>query len=161
MKDCQILIITSRFNEDITDRMCQGAYQTLVERGLPEQNVTRTFVPGAFELPVVAAKAAETGKWDAILCLGALIEGDTDHYHYICDAVANGIMKVSIDYRTPVLFGVLTTKTREQAIQRSSLENLEREVGKEGKQIIHNKGSSVAESALETLETMGALDEVV
>lgn len=119
----RFLIITSQFNEDITSRLREGARDTLLAEGVSEASITELSVPGAFELPVVAAKAASTGKWDAILCLGCLIQGETDHYHYISNAVAKGLTSVGIEYKLPVLFGVLTTRTKQEALERSSLES--------------------------------------
>jgi 6,7-dimethyl-8-ribityllumazine synthase len=156
----KILIITSRFNEDITTRLTQGAREALVEEGVLLENIRELSVPGAFELPIVAAQAAEQKKWDAILCLGCLIQGDTDHYHYICDAVANGLTAVGVQYRIPVLFGVLTTHNREQALERSSLEQHASQVSVDGKLKIHNKGRATAVAALMTLKTLGELDGI-
>ncbi len=158
MKIRNFLIITSQFNEDITGRLRKGARDTLISEGVKEENITEVSVPGAFELPIVAAKAAEIGRWDAILCLGSLIQGDTDHYHYICDAVAKGLTTVGIQYKLPVLFGVLTTRDKEQAIERSSLDKPTRQVRDDGKILVHNKGQSTALAALMTLKTLDELD---
>ena len=154
----RFLIITSRFNEDITSRLTQGARETLIAEGVAKKDITELSVPGAFELPALAAKAAATGKWEAILCLGCLIQGDTDHYHYICEAVANGLTAVGVQYKLPVLFGVLTTKTREQALERAQLGESTRSHREDGKVLVHNKGQSTAIAALMTLKTLGELD---
>lgn len=156
--NARFLIITSRFNEDITSRLTQGAREALVAEGVREDYITELSVPGAFELPVVAAKAAATGKWQAIICLGSLIQGDTDHYHYICDAVANGLTSVGVQYKLPVLFGVLTTHNRGQALARASLDEKTSALGKDGKVIVHNKGHATALAAIMTLKTLGELD---
>lgn len=155
----RFLIITSQFNEDITSRLREGARDTLLAEGVSEASITELSVPGAFELPVVAAKAASTGKWDAILCLGCLIQGETDHYHYISNAVAKGLTSVGIEYKLPVLFGVLTTRTKQEALERSSLESHRASSYREdGKLIVHNKGQATALAALSMLKTLGELD---
>jgi 6,7-dimethyl-8-ribityllumazine synthase len=158
MSTARFLIITSRFNEDITARLTQGARDTLLAEGVKQENITELSVPGAFELPAVAAKAAASGKWQAILCLGSLIQGETDHYHYICDAVANGLTSVGIQYKMPVLFGVLTTSDKEQALARASFGEKAMGLRVDGKIIVHNKGQATALAALMTLRTLGELD---
>lgn len=159
MKRSHFLIITSQFNEDITSRLTQGAREALFSQGVREEEIKTLSVPGAFELPAVAAKAASTGQWDAILCLGCLIKGDTDHYHYICNAVSNGITSVGVQYKMPVLFGVLTVHNREQALARACLdENINASRREDGKQILHNVGHSTALAAILTLKTLGELD---
>lgn len=158
MENRRFLIITSRFNEDITSRLTQGARETLMAEGVPQRHIQELSVPGAFELPSVAARAAASGKWDAILCLGCLIQGDTDHYHYICDAVANGLANVGVQYKMPVVFGVLTAHTRQQALERASLENQTTQFREDGKVLVHNKGQSSAHAAIMMLKTLGELD---
>ena len=154
----RFLIITSRFNEDITSALTKGAKDALFEAGVPEEHVSELSVPGAFELPAVAAKAAASGKWQAILCLGCLIQGETDHYHYISEAVANGLANVGVQYKMPVLFGVLNAHSREQALARAQLGKEVMSTRADGKIHVSNKGRSTAEAALLTLKAMGELD---
>jgi 6,7-dimethyl-8-ribityllumazine synthase len=158
MKTDRFLIITSRFNEDVTANLTQGARETLLAEGVKQEHISELSVPGSFELPSVAAKAAASGKWQAILCLGCLIKGETDHYDYICEAVANGLTSVGVQYRMPVLFGVLTAHNKSQALARSSLQTQSREFKADGKIVVTNKGRETALAALLTLKTLGELD---
>lgn len=158
MNTSRFLIITSRFNEDITSGLTLGAREALLSEGVREENITELSVPGAFELPALAAKAASMGKWHAIICLGSVIKGDTDHYHYICESVANGLIAVGVQYKMPVLFGVLTTHNREQALARASLGQKTTALREDGKVIVHNKGHATALAAIMTLKTLGELD---
>lgn len=114
-----IAIIQSRFNEYITDSLFKAAKDCLLENGLKEENLITLQVPGAFELPVAAEKLASAKKYDSIICLGAVIRGETPHFDYISRAVSQGIMNVSLKHSLPVIFGVLTTDTVEQAVNRS------------------------------------------
>ena len=116
---CRFAIVVSRFNEDITSGLLSGARTALVEAGVRDDDVTLVHVPGAFEIPVTALHLAETGRFDAVICLGCLIKGDTMHFEYIADAAAHGIMNVSVTTGVPVAFGVLTTLTEAQAAARS------------------------------------------
>ena len=113
----RIGIVVARFNSFITERLLEGAKKALAERGIPE--VTLAWVPGSFELPVAAKKMAESGRFDAVVCLGAVIRGETDHYQHVSEAAARGVSRVALDTGVPVIFGVLTTDTAEQAIARS------------------------------------------
>jgi 6,7-dimethyl-8-ribityllumazine synthase len=117
---CRFAIIASRFNEDITSGLLIGARAALLEAGAGDEDVALVHVPGAFELPVAALHLAQTGRFDAVICLGCLIKGDTMHFEYIAEATSHGIMNVSITTGVPVAFGVLTTMTEEQAIARSA-----------------------------------------
>lgn len=114
-----VAIIQSRFNEYITENLFKAAKECLIENGLKEENLTALLVPGAFELPVAAEKLAFTKKYDVIICLGAVIRGETPHFDYISHAVSQGIMNVSLKHSLPVIFGVLTTDTVDQAVNRS------------------------------------------
>ena len=116
---CRFAVVVSRFNEDITSGLLSGARTALVEAGVHDDDVTLVHVPGAFEIPVTALHLAETGRFDAVICLGCLIKGDTMHFEYIADAAAHGIMNVSVTTGVPVAFGVLTTLTEAQAAARS------------------------------------------
>jgi 6,7-dimethyl-8-ribityllumazine synthase len=112
-------IITARFNDFITSKLLGGAIDGLVRHGVAEENITSAWVPGAFELPLIASKMAESGKYDAVICLGAVIRGTTTHYDYVCSEVAKGIAKVGLDSGVPTIFGVITTENIEQAIERA------------------------------------------
>jgi 6,7-dimethyl-8-ribityllumazine synthase len=113
-------IIVSRFNEEITGGLLAGAREALAEAGVEGDNVAVFEVPGAFEIPLAARYAAESGQFAAVICLGCLIKGDTMHFEYIADATAHGIMRVGLDTRVPVAFGVLTTLTDQQAERRAA-----------------------------------------
>jgi len=109
-------IVASRFNEIIVNKLLGGAVDGLVRHGVEEENITAAWVPGAFEIPVAASAMAKSGKYDAIICVGAVIRGDTTHYDYVCSEVSKGIAQVGLAEKMPVLFGVLTTENIEQAI---------------------------------------------
>ena len=111
-------IVASRFNEIIVNKLLGGAVDGLVRHGVEEENITAAWVPGAFEIPVAASAMAKSGKYDAIICVGAVIRGDTTHYDYVCSEVSKGIAQVGLAEKMPVLFGVLTTENIEQAIER-------------------------------------------
>jgi 6,7-dimethyl-8-ribityllumazine synthase len=112
-------IIASRFNDFITARLIDGALDGLIRSGADDKDITLLKVPGAFEIPLAAQKMAKTGKFDALICLGAVIRGATTHYDYVCSEVSKGIASVSLDSGIPVMFGILTTETIEQAIERA------------------------------------------
>ena len=137
-------IIASRFNEIITNKLLGGAVDGLVRHGVEENNITATWVPGAFEIPVIAEKMAASKKYDAIICVGAVIRGSTTHYDYVCNEVSKGISQVSMKTGVPVLFGVITTENIEQAIERAG--------SKAG-----NKGYDCALSAIEMVNLIKQL----
>lgn len=137
-------IIASRFNEIITNKLLGGAVDGLVRHGVEENNITAAWVPGAFEIPVIAEKMAASKKYDAIICVGAVIRGSTTHYDYVCNEVSKGISQVSIKTGVPVLFGVITTENIEQAIERAG--------SKAG-----NKGYDCALSAIEMVNLIKQL----
>ena len=112
-------IVAARFNEFITSKLLGGAMDGLVRHGVSEEDVQIAWVPGAFEIPLIAGKMAKSGKYDAVICLGAVIRGSTSHYDYVCAEVSKGIAHVSLESDVPVMFGVLTTDTIEQAIERA------------------------------------------
>ena len=112
-------IVVGRFNEFISSKLLSGSIDCLVRHGADNEDITVAWVPGAFEIPLVAKKMAATGKYDAIICLGAVIRGATPHFDYVCAEVSKGIASVSLQYETPVSFGVLTTENIEQAIERA------------------------------------------
>jgi len=131
----RIAIITADFYKDITAALVEGATSTLNSEGISDQSIDLYTVPGAFELPLIAKKCAKTGRYNAIICLGAVIQGDTPHFDYICSEAARGIGAVSLEFEIPVIFSVLTTDTKEQAWDRAG--------GKKG-----NKGSDSAATAV-------------
>ena len=112
-------IIGARFNEFIVSKLISGARDGLVRHGVEDDNITFAWVPGAFEIPVIAKKMAMSGKYDAVICLGAVIRGATSHYDYVCNEVSKGIASVSLESEIPVMFGVVTTENIEQAIERA------------------------------------------
>lgn len=112
-------IIIGRFNEFISSKLLGGAIDGLIRHGAEESNIEVTWVPGAFEIPLIAQKMAHSKKFDAIICVGAVIRGSTPHFEFVSSEVSKGIAKVSLDTGIPVIFGVLTTDTIEQAIERS------------------------------------------
>ena len=115
----KIGIIAARFNEFITSKLLGGAMDAIVRHGGKQEDITVAWVPGAFEIPLAAQKMANSKKYDAIICLGAVIRGSTSHYDYVCAEVSKGIAHVSMDSGIPVMFGVLTTDMIEQAIERA------------------------------------------
>ena len=142
-------VAVARYNDNVTGRLLEGAIATFGEYGIGEDRLTVAHVPGAFELPVAGYRLAQSGQYAAVLCLGAVIQGDTDHDKYINDAVAHGIMRASLDTGVPVLFGVLTCRTMQQALDRAG--------GQAG-----NKGSEAALAAIEMaslLNTLGRAGE--
>jgi len=141
-------IVVSRYNESITKNLLEGALTALKAAGVPEAAIDVAWVPGAFEIPLVADTLAGTGRYAAVLCLGAVIRGETTHDQHINRAVSGGIMEANFRHGIPVLFGVLTCDTVEQAIQRSSADVTKRDTGG-GKKPVNNKGVECAEAALE------------
>ncbi len=137
-------IIVSRFNDFITGKLVDGALDALIRSGTKDDDITILKVPGAFEIPLAAKMMAENGKYDAIICIGAVIRGATTHYDYVCAEVSKGIASVSLDTGIPVMFGILTTETIEQAIERAGT--------KAG-----NKGFDVALGAIEMANLSNSL----
>ena len=129
-------IVVTRFNEFITSKLLSGTMDGLLRHNVQEEDIQVAWVPGAFEIPLIASKMAKSGKYDAVICLGAVIRGSTSHYDYVCNEVSKGIATVSLETGIPVMFGVLTTENIEQAIERAG--------SKAG-----NKGSECAEGAIE------------
>ena len=134
----RIAIVVSRFNALVTEPLLKGARDTLSLHGVDEHHISVFWVPGALEIPMVSSQLAESGMFDGIVTLGAVIKGDTDHYNLVINGVANGVSQVSLSTNTPIVFGVLTTDTLEQAQQRAG--------AKAG-----NKGAEVTVSLLEIL----------
>lgn len=117
--DMKIGIVAARFNEFIVSKLIGGAMDALTRHDVKEENIDFAWVPGAFEIPLIAQKMADSGKYDAVICLGAVIRGATSHYDYVCNEVSKGIAQVSLNSGIPVLFGVVTTENIEQAIERA------------------------------------------
>ncbi len=115
----KICIVAARFNEFIVSKLVDGAVDGLVRHDVNKDNIDIMWVPGAFEIPLIAKKAAKSGKYDAIICLGTVIRGETSHYDYVCAEVSKGIAQVSLEAEIPVMFGILTTDTIEQAVVRA------------------------------------------
>ena len=138
-------IIGSRFNEFITSKLISGAEDALLRHGATTEDITLFWVPGAFEIPLIAKKVAESGRFDGVICLGAVIRGSTSHYDYVCSEVSKGIAHVALDTGVPVMFGVLTTESIEQAIERAGT--------KAG-----NKGFESAMGAIEMVNLMDRID---
>lgn len=136
-QDLKFAIVAGRFNEFITEKLINGAVDALKRHGVSEDNIELVWVPGAFEIPLVAKKIAEQKRFDAVICLGAVIRGATPHFEYVSSEVSKGIANVSLMTGVPIIFGVLTTDTIEQAIERAGT--------KAG-----NKGFEAAMSAIET-----------
>lgn len=117
--DLKIGIVVGRFNEFINDKLLSGALDGLKRHGINEENIDTAWVPGAFEVPFIAKKMAETNKYDAVIGLGTVIRGSTTHYDYVCNEAAKGIAKAGLDTGVPVIFGIVTTENIEQAIERA------------------------------------------
>ncbi|SFQ45341.1 6,7-dimethyl-8-ribityllumazine synthase [Lachnospiraceae bacterium XBB1006] len=118
-EDMKVGIVAARFNEFITSKLLGGAVDGLTRHGVWEENIHVAWVPGAFEIPVLAKRMADSNCYDAIICVGAVIRGTTSHYDYVCSEVSKGIAQVSLESGVPVMFGVLTTDSIEQAIERA------------------------------------------
>jgi 6,7-dimethyl-8-ribityllumazine synthase len=136
-KGKRFAVVVSRFNELITGKLLGGAQDFLTRHGVATDDIDQAWVPGAFEIPLVARKLAESGRYDAVICLGCLIRGGTPHFEYISAQCSRGVMKVAEDTGVPTAFGVLTCDTLDQALERAG--------SKAG-----NKGSEAAAAALET-----------
>ncbi len=144
-KDIKIGIVVARFNEFITSKLLAGAIDSLKRENVKEEDIEVAWVPGAFEIPLIASKMAKSNKYDAIICLGAVIRGSTSHYDYVCNEVSKGIANVSLSSDIPVMFGVLTTDNIEQAIERAGT--------KAG-----NKGSECAQGAIEMVNLIRSIE---
>ena len=145
-KDIRVGIVIARFNEFITSKLLGGALDALRRHGVKEDDIHVAWVPGAFEIPLIASKMAESKKYDAIICLGAVIRGNTSHYDYVCSEVSKGVANVSLNSGVPVMFGVLTTENIEQSIERAGT--------KAG-----NKGFDCAVGAIEMVNLIRDLEQ--
>ena len=145
-KDIKVGIVAARFNEFIVSKLVSGAMDGLTRHDVKEEDVDIAWVPGAFEIPLIASKMAKSGKYDAVICLGAVIRGATSHYDYVCSEVSKGIASVSLETGVPVMFGVLTTDNIEQAIERAG--------SKAG-----NKGFECATGAIEMINLIRNIEK--
>ncbi|MDD3569834.1 MAG: 6,7-dimethyl-8-ribityllumazine synthase [Lachnospiraceae bacterium] len=144
-KKMKVGIICARFNEFIVSKLLGGALDGLKRHGVEEEDIEIAWVPGAFEIPLIASKMAKSKKYDAVICLGAVIRGSTTHYDYVCSEVSKGIAHVTLESDIPVMFGVLTTENIEQAIERAGT--------KAG-----NKGYDCALSAVEMVNLINEIE---
>ena len=144
-KGMRVGIVAARFNEFITSKLVSGALDGLTRHDVREEDISLAWVPGAFEIPLVASRMAKSGKYDAVICLGAVIRGATSHYDYVCNEVSKGIAAVSLETGVPVLFGVLTTENIEKAIERAGTKS-------------GNKGYDCAMSAVEMVNLLHEID---
>ena len=144
-KGIRVGIVAARFNEVITSKLVGGALDGLKRHDVKEEDIDVAWVPGAFEIPLIASKMAKSKKYDAVICVGAVIRGSTSHYDYVCSEVSKGIANVSLNSDIPVMFGVLTTDNIEQAIERAG--------SKAG-----NKGYECATGAIEMVNLIRALE---
>ena len=144
-QNIRVGIVAARFNEFIVNKLVGGAMDALLRHDVREEDIDLAWVPGAFEIPLIAQKMAKSGKYDAVICLGAVIKGATSHYDLVCNEAAKGIAHVSLDSGVPVLFGVVTTENIEQAIERAG--------SKAG-----NKGYDSAMAAIEMVNLVRAIE---
>lgn len=145
-KEIRVGIVAARFNEFITSKLVGGALDGLKRHDVREEDIDIAWVPGAFEIPLIASKMAKSKKYDAVICVGAVIRGSTSHYDYVCSEVSKGIAQVSLNSEIPVMFGVLTTDNLEQAIERAG--------SKAG-----NKGYECATGAIEMVNLIRRLEQ--
>ncbi len=146
-KGKKFAIVVSRFNDFVTSKLTEGAVDALLRSGADTKDIEIIKVPGAFEIPLIAKKAAERGRYNAVICLGAVIRGATPHFDYVSAEVSKGVAMVGMEYGVPVIFGVITTDTIEQAIERAGMKS-------------GNKGWSAALNAIEMANLIEAVDNV-
>ena len=144
-ENIRVGVVCARFNDFIVSRLLAGCEDTLLRHGVREEDIAVAWVPGAFEIPLSASKMAKSGKYDAVIALGAVIRGSTSHYDYVCSEVSKGVAQVALNSDIPVMFGVLTTDTIEQAVERAGT--------KAG-----NKGSECAQGAIEMVNLIRELE---
>ncbi|MGI6116803.1 MAG: 6,7-dimethyl-8-ribityllumazine synthase [Bilifractor sp.] len=143
-KGMKVGIVAARFNEIIVNKLLGGAVDGLVRHGVDEDNITAVWVPGAFEIPTIALKMAQSGRYDAVICVGTVIRGQTTHYDYVCNEVSKGIAQVALQTGVPTMFGIVTTENIEQAIARAGSK-------------MGNKGYDCALSAIEMVNVIDQL----
>jgi 6,7-dimethyl-8-ribityllumazine synthase len=141
-------IVAAKFNAQVTSRLLHACVEMLTAHGVPQENVIVVKVPGAFEIPLVARTIAKSGRFDAVICLGAVIRGDTPHFEYICAEVSRGVGQAAVDADVPIIFGVLTTETVAQAVERADTKKF-------------NRGGEAAKSAIEMVRVMRKIREDV
>ena len=144
-ENIRVGVVCARFNDFIVSRLLAGCEDTLLRHGVREEDIAVAWVPGAFEITLIASKMAKSGKYDAVIALGAVIRGSTSHYDYVCSEVSKGVAQVALNSDIPVMFGVLTTDTIEQAVERAGT--------KAG-----NKGSECAQGAIEMVNLIRELE---
>ena len=144
-ENIRVGVVCARFNDFIVSRLLAGCEDTLLRHGVREEDIAVAWVPGAFEIPLIASKMAKSGKYDAVIALGAVIRGSTSHYDYVCSEVSKGVAQVALNIDIPVMFRVLTTDTIEQAVERAGT--------KAG-----NKGSECAQGAIEMVNLIRELE---
>jgi len=137
-------VVVSRFNDFITKKLLEGCVDTLTRHGVKDQEIEVAWVPGAFEVPLIAKKMTGSKKYDAVICLGTIIRGETPHFDYVASEAAKGVAQVALDANIPTIFGIITAENIEQAIKRAGT--------KEG-----NKGKDAAISAIEMVNLLGAI----
>lgn len=142
-----IAIIVSKFNSDITTKLLNGTMERLLQCGIGKEQIDVIHVPGAVEIPLIAKLMAKSNKYSVIICLGAVIQGETNHYEYVCQQVSNGCQQVMLEYSIPVIFGVLTTHNEQQALDRVS-------------DARNHKGMECAEAAIEMLKVIAEVDRL-
>ncbi|MBO8463012.1 MAG: 6,7-dimethyl-8-ribityllumazine synthase [Firmicutes bacterium] len=147
-KGIRVGIVAGRFNEFITSKLVAGALDGLKRHDVEEKDIDLAWVPGAFEIPLIAGKMAKSKQYDAIICLGAVIRGSTTHYDYVCNEVSKGIAHISLESEIPVMFGVLTTENIEQAIERAGAK-------------VGNKGYECAVGAIEMVNLIKEIEQPI
>lgn len=145
-ENVKVAIVSARFNGEIVEAMRVAAHQTLQDQGVNKSDIKHVYVPGAFELPLVCKQLAQSKQYSAVIALGCVIRGDTPHFDYVCNGAALGIQQASLETNVPIAFGVLTTDTTEQALERSSSSNIE-----------DNKGRDAALCVLEMINVLKSL----
>lgn len=146
-KGCRFALVVSKFNEFVTSRLMTSTLETLQQQGVDEESIETVRVPGAFEIPLVARQLARSKRYDAIICLGAVIRGETPHFDYISTEMSRGIAEASWETGIPIVFGVLTTNTAEQAVERSGASE-------------KNRGADAARTAIEMVTLMKELQTI-
>ena len=141
----KFVIVASRFNDFITHKMFEGAYDALIRHGVSEDDIDLAWVPGAFEIPLTAQKLANTKRYDAVICLGAVIRGGTPHFEYVASEVTKGIAQVGLNTAIPIIYGIITADTLEQAIERAGT--------KQG-----NEGTKAANTAIEMANLLNSIE---
>jgi 6,7-dimethyl-8-ribityllumazine synthase len=140
-----VAIVVSRFNQNVTDLLCEAALERLNTLSFLKEYITLVKVPGAIEIPITAQRLAKTGLYEAIICLGSVIHGETDHYRYVCDQVNSGCLRVSLEQDIPLIFGVLTTENEEQALARARADG-------------GNAGKAAVDSAVELVSVLRQIE---